>query len=352
MLKTRVETVRLSDMQIFTILTFLLFPILLSAKTLTYKPLSLQVEKGDRLEVSGFNGKVLVTVAEKAQGVTVQLKQINPEGGDVLDVDEWLFSMQKQERVVQVHVRSPQSKATWAKMLAQNNTQPRFELAIQMPSLPTEVSWREGDVTIQGLKNELKIYAHSGNVNVINHQARVQVNHQKGVIRLRAIKGDADVDTYSGKVVVDGLEGVLKLKNFNGASDILKVNGQVDFVTYDGKLKVSGGKGRVEYANEKGKISLDKFEGQVRGVSEQGSLSATLVGASNVRVTSKEGAVSLRMLNSSASINAGSKEGALNTPQYLRLTRLPNLRLVRGKLRGKNPGQVYVRTESGSIRIR
>lgn len=329
-----------------------LFSLSTNAKTLTYKPLSLEVQKGDRVEITGFHGKVTTTVSEKARGVTVQLKQINPDKADSAEVDEWLFSMQKQENVIQIHVRSPQSKTSWSRMLSQTGAQPRFELLIQMPSLPVEVSWREGDVTFKGLRDELKIYAHSGNVSVMDHQARVQVNHQKGTIRLNDVKGDADVDTYAGKVVVNGLEGVLKLKNFNGTSDVLKVDGQVDFITYGGKLKVSGGKGRVEYTNEKGKVTLDKFEGRVRGVSEQGSLSATLVGNSNVRVTSNEGSVSLRMLNSSASVNAGSKEGPLNTPQYLRLTRLPNLRLVRGRLRGKNPGQVYVRTESGPIRIR
>lgn len=339
-------------MRIFITLILSVFSLSLSAKTLTYKPLSLQVEKGDRLEISGFHGKVNATVVDNARGVTVQLKQINPDEGGAVDLDEWLFSMQKQGAVIQVHVRSPQSKATWSRMLANNSAQPKFEMTIQMPSIPVEVSWRDGDVVFKGLKDELKIYSHSGNVSVLDHHAAVQVNHQKGVVRLSSIKGDVDVDTYAGKVIVEGLEGALKLKNFSGCSSVVKVDGQVDYITYGGSLKVSGGKGRLEFSNEKGKVSLEKFEGRVRGVSEQGSLFATLVGNSNVRVTSKEGAVSLRMLNSSASVNAGSKEGVLNAPQYLRLTRLPNLRLVRGRLRGKNPGQVYVRTESGAIRIR
>lgn len=309
----------------------------------------------DRLSVEGFNGSVEIQSDEKRKSVTVSIQQINPKTNTQEDketLDEWLFSMQKVGNEIQLVVRSPQSKATWSKLSYNQKLIPKFNLVIKTPQLPIQVSWRQGSVSVNQLKQSLAIALFDGNVQVTKLRGDLNVNQQKGQLTLKDIKGDVVFDGYNNKISATQVSGNMRLKNFSGSSRVISFNGQIDFETYNGRLQVDKSEGRVEFFSDRGKIFLNQFKGDIKGKSDQGSISASLVGNTDVRIRSKDASVSLRLPNSAANINVGTKEGSLQAPKFLRLTRLPSLRVIRGRLRGKNPGQVYVRTESGSIRIR
>ena len=71
-----------------------------------------------------------------------------------------------------------------------------------------------------------------------------------------------------------------------------------------------------------------------------------------MRIQSKEGNVNLTLPNSGASVNVATAEGQLVLPAFLAVTRSPNLKSSKGKLRGEVAGSVFVRTTEGNIRIK
>jgi DUF4097 and DUF4098 domain-containing protein YvlB len=325
------------------------------AQVMQYKPLSIEVGAKDKLMITGFRGRVQYKAANSGQVITVQLKQTNPTQipADIKEsLDEWLFSMQKTEGVVQINVRSPQSKKTWTKLLTDKNWQPSFELLIQGPSLPTTISWRDGDIVLDGLRHPAHVQAQNGKIIVTNQKAAVDISHNSGEVALQSIDGDVEVETFAGKVIVAQVKGRVIVHNFNGATQLSGVAGQVEISSFDGLIQVDKSQGRLEFKTEKGAVRSAQFEGDIRGTTNQGAVTLATMGRSSVNINSKEGNISLQMADSGASVNISTKDGALTLPDFLQVSRQPQLRMARGRLRGKQPGQVFVRTETGGVRLR
>lgn len=322
-------------------------------KTLDFKPLSVEVKPEDRYLVRGFKGKISIS-AQKSDRLTVTLKQVQPSqiSSDMKEVvDEWLFSVQKRENIIEVLVRSPHSKASWEKTL-QNQVMPSFEMQISGPPKALDLALRDGTLKIDNWSAPLKIYAQKGSVTINGGEGELTLGIQEGQVNLNARKGSTSIDSYAAKISSRSGEGGLRVVNFSGNTNIEAHQGAVDLNGYQGEFDVSKGRGRVDFDVDRSTVKINGRSGDIRGQSGQGALIATTSGQAEVRVTTKEGNVSLNMAGSGAQVNIGTEEGQIYAPNYLRLSRLPTMKLMQGRLRGKESGQVYVRSESGSIRLR
>lgn len=325
------------------------------SSAIEYKPLTMRVEPQDQFLISGFKGRVNIIANEKSSSITIGIKQINSDraSGEIKELfDEWLFSLQRDENLVELTVRSPQAKQKWAKYLTESEFIPEFEITISAPSRPLKLAWRTGQISLKNWMQLAQVQIQEGRVDIQGGSGGVKVSHQEGQVMVTGYKGSVDIDTYKGKIIAQDTQGPVVIDNFVGESIISNSDGDVALSSFKGSMKVNKGKGRIDFANERGILNISGFSGDVRGRSEQGAVIANLNSSSNVRITTEQGNVSLRLPGSGASVNLGTEDGAFYVPNYLRLTRLPNLKLMRGRLRGKNPGNIYVRTESGSIRVR
>ncbi|MCB0364857.1 MAG: DUF4097 family beta strand repeat protein [Bdellovibrionaceae bacterium] len=326
------------------------------AAVLDYKPLAMEVQKGDRLVIQGFEGRVKLVGNNRnnAKDIVINLKQDNPanmsaEGKAVLD--EWLFSLQRKGEVIEVAIRSPQSKQVWSKLLMSGGM-PQFYMEISAPPIPAEVTWRKGTVSIENWNDTLSVHVLEGETRVVGGKGEAQVVHQDGTLVLSGREGNVSVESFKGTLTVAKVKGKLDVENFSGTSRISDVDGQLNVTSTSGTMKISDSKGRLDFHNLRANLVIDDFSGELRGRNGAGSVSASVKGEADVRIHSKEGGVSLRLPNSAARVNLGTAEGNMALPNYLHVSRLPNLRWVRGRLRGDVKGSVYVRTNEGNIRLR
>jgi hypothetical protein len=332
----------------------LCFSLQAGAKVLDFKPMSVDVGAQDHYLIKGFKGKVNLVGQSRGNRLAVTLRQLQPDNlsSEMKDImEEWIFSVQRRDNVIEIMVRPPHSKTSLAKTL-QSQQMPTFEVSIQGPARETELALREGSLKIENWSAPLKIYAQKSDVSIRNCEGELHLGVQEGQVHLLSHKGAASIESYSAKVNVKEGSGALSVVNFSGTTDIQSQQGPIELNGYQGGFQVSKGQGRLEFDVDRSTVKVGERAGDLRGKSKQGAVIASLQGESDVRLSTVEGNVSLSLANSGAYLNVGSEEGQVYAPNYLQVSRLPNIRLVQGRLHGKLPGQVYVRSQSGTIRIR
>ncbi len=323
------------------------------SKTLEFKPMMIDVKPGDRYLVKGFRGKINLVGKSNAKALKVSLRQIQPAkvSSDMKDiVDEWLFQVQRRDNIIEVVVRAPHSKSSFAKTI-QTQQMPSFEMDLEGPSYPIEMGLRDGSVKIESWLAPLKLYAQKADVSVRNGDGDFQLAVQEGQVNLFSHKGRAGIESYSAKINVSESEGPLSIVNFAGNTEVNSHSGPVEVNGYQGTIQVNKGRGGTEFDVDRAVVKILNREGQLRGKSLQGAVTATTSGEAEVRITTTEGNVNLQLPGSGAQVNLGTDEGQIYAPNYLNVAR-GETKTVRGRLQGKTSGQVYVRSQTGSIRIK
>jgi hypothetical protein len=346
----------LGTVSFFCVLAFSALPTALADQiSNSYQPFTVPIESGDRFVVSGFHGSVKMIADPAARQMTIQLKHVVPHDlpKSLIEAsDEWLFSLKRENQQILAQVGSPISKAVWAKLLAQPKAMPEFHLIVRGPSVPTTLSWQSGSIEIEGWKAPIEATLLAAQVKISGGEGVIELSQQTGEVAVSQHNGPVALDTYDVKASIRGVAGDLDVQNFKGRTDVAACEGKVEIQSYSGEFEVSKGKGQIHFESERGRLAISGYEGDLDSETDIGSVRAVLVGQSRVKIKTRQGNVSLRMPNSGANVNVGSEKGYLNVPKHLRYTRLPNLRLMTGRLKGKNSGRVYVRTETGEIRLR
>lgn len=327
-----------------------------AAAVLDYKPLIMAVQPQDRLVIQGFEGKVKVMAARggaKDKELEIRLKQENPErlSSEAKAVlDEWHFSLQRKGDVIEAAIRSPQSKSSWSKLLQGGS--PQFYLEVISPSMPLEISWRKGQVVVENWDSSVSAYLLHGSLHLQGGKGEATLKNGEGEIKISDRQGGVSADSFNAKLLVNQVKGKMELANFSGESYLQDLEGNVLLTTTSGKVQAKGLKGRLEFHNLRSTVDIKQLDGELRGQNGAGSFSVELVGESDARIQSKEGNVNLSLPHSGASVNLGTSEGQMYLPSYLQVTRQPNLKWTRGRLRGDKKGSIYVRTTEGNIRLK
>lgn len=319
-----------------------------------YKPLVIEVKPNDRLVVQGFEGTIKVEgKASGSRELSIRVKQENPakmssEAKSVLD--EWNFSLQRKGDIIEASIHSPQSKSNWSKLLM--GGVPQFYLEIAAPPVPLEISWRKGQVAIGNWSAPVSAHLLKGGLRLHGGKGEATLKNSSGELSVVEREGNILVDCFNSKVQLSNIKGKIDLENFTGETHVAGLEGGLHLVTTAGQAKIETLKGRLEFQNLRANLVIDKLSGELRGQSGGGSVTANIFGDADVRIQSKEGNVNLTLPNSGASVNVATAEGQLVLPTFLAVTRSPNLKSSKGKLRGEVAGSVFVRTTEGNIRIK
>ncbi|MDB2426133.1 DUF4097 family beta strand repeat-containing protein, partial [bacterium] len=220
------------------------------------------------------------------------------------------------------------------------------------PSRPFELNWLEGSLVVNNWKSKGSIDLQSGAVRAIGYEGNLKLWLQSGIARLQNYKGSLYFKSYKAKVFLENSEGDVELDNFMGQSQVTEFKGDINLESRLGQVKVSKGEGKLDFKLGRAKINIDNFDGSIRGKSGQGQVTGVLKGDVDVRVRTDEGSVNLKLPRSGAQLDLGTKEGDFRVPSFLKLTRYSFIKVVKGRLRGPSRGNVFVRTKSGSIKIR
>lgn len=335
------------------LLSFLL-NISANAAVLDFKPIGMEVKPNDKLSIVGFDGSVKLREV-KGNQVSVKVRQENPDkltGVLKSTLDEWQVLMQRRGDTLEIHVKVPESKNTWSELM-RGSSWPKFVLDISAPSMPLTLVWRKGSVKVDNWNSTLKLSVLDGEVVVQNGEGDMQLIHQTGEVKAISRKGKTELESFSGRVNIDGGSGSLKIENFAGETNVKGYDGNLDWRANRGVGRVSGGKGKMDFQTEKGTLTVADFQGDLRGQSTQGAVQADLISPSQVRITTTEAPVTLKVAGSGASVNLISEEGAIAAPNFLEKVSASAGKQVRGRLKsGTGEGQIFVKTTTGTIRLR
>ncbi|MCB0342413.1 MAG: hypothetical protein H6626_03765 [Pseudobdellovibrionaceae bacterium] len=323
------------------------------ASDLRFKPMAMGVSAGDRLNVKGFFGDVKMVAEPGAQSVVIQLVQSQSSSAPGFAQqmgDEWHFTVRKDGQTIFAEVESPQSKQSWAKLLMSGGI-PAYRLEIRGAALPVELNWREGNVTVQNWKGDIQINQLAGKLNIQSVEGDARLFLQKGQLNVEDHKGAVFVKTYDANVRAKKVEGPFSVENFSGVTNLDEVEGSIYLTAFKSPTVVENVKGRIEFKNGQGSLKILDHEGAIRGHSGEGTVSVAVKGEADVRIKTEQGEVSLRAPGSGAWANLGTEEGTLYVPNYLKLNRYPSLKVREGRLKGQRSGRLFVRTQSGNIRL-
>jgi len=332
------------------LIAIILFTTTAHAKVLDFKPVSMEVKAKDQLSIVGFDGSVKLREV-KGNKVTVKVKQENPDKMSSAlkeSLDEWQLLMQRQGDTLEIHVKGPESKSTWTELM-RASAWPKFYLEVSSPSLPLTLVWRKGNVKVENWNAPAKLSILDGEVVVQNGDGDLQLIHQTGEVKAIARKGKTELESFSGKVLIDGGSGLTRVENFAGDTTVKNFDGTLEWRANRGVGKVNGGKGKIDFQTEKGSLVINDYKGDLHGQSSQGSITADLISPAQVRITTVEAPVSLKVAGSGALVNLISDEGVIAAPSSLEKSG----RQVRGRLKsGTGEGSIFVKTASGAIRLR
>ena len=97
-------------------------------------------------------------------------------------------------------------------------------------------------------------------------------------------------------------------------------------------------------------MKITRLKGGVRGESKQGPIWLSSLGEVDIHIEGGLGDIHLDLPSASAAkVDLGSVKGKIHAPKHLTSRQLKGLRVINGKLKGKEPGSVYVRTNSGQV---
>jgi DUF4097 and DUF4098 domain-containing protein YvlB len=318
-----------------------------------FKPLAMETKPGDTMAVRGFDGDVKIMHGKAAQVVVKVRLETSESANSAIrkSLDEWNFSMQRGETGIEISVQSPHTKEVWREILKSGGA-PKYHLEVTAPSMPLELVWRNGNVTLDNWSAKGQVSIQQGQVTALGGSGDLRAVGQEANITVRNRAGKVDAESYSGKVLVDSVKGSVEAESFTGEATVQRSEGQIAVRGFKAPLTVTGGKGRIDFETVRGPVKVNNFGGDLRGTTDEAPVTAKLAGAENVRITSGAGSVTLDLVNSGASVSATSTEGSITGPPHLRADQMAGQKVMRGRLKGAVDGSVVVRSQSGPIRIR
>lgn len=332
------------------------------SREVKYKDYSIELREGDRVSVTGVKGSVRLVSSPRAllsasgsgpaNGTLRVRKTISTKApARALEgFDQWTYTVRREENVVRIESKGPDSKADWDAQMKAGFPELIFEL--EAPAVPVEIALREGRMEAQNWKAPLSVHIVDGDVRLLKNEGALRVQVQRGQIRIDGHKGRVDVDGFNPKMQLANLDGDLNLDNFAGDSALQNLKGSLRLKAFSGQTVATQVDGACDFELGRGSLNLQGLDGGLRGQLDNGSISAKILGEPEVNIEAQEGSVSLNLpAGSGANVRLQTEGGILNAPPQLPTSRSSTQRFVQGRLAGSGKGSVFVKTRSGNVKV-
>ena len=192
----------------------------------------------------------------------------------------------------------------------------------------------------------------NGLIQLKNTNGDLNIFQESGTVRLSVHKGNAKIQTENSKLSMDNCHGNMEVRSFKGQLSIQKSSGKLYVNTFKTPVTLSHFTGQLISRQEKGGLYLKPMTGSIEATSAEAEIRGQLY-PDKVSIETKKGAISLDMPGSRAWLSMESWEGRIKAPPYFYRVRTGGLNRARGRLRGKgkNKGDVALKSHSGSIRV-
>ena len=311
------------------------------------KPLVIDLVPQDTLALVIPDGQIRLISSPGSQA-SLKVTKTGGAGGD--NDEDWNMVSDRRGNRVELKVRIPDSRAALTHLL-KNERVPRFIIEGHVPAVHLEVAVRKGNIRVENHIGAVKLQLLVGDITILGGEGPLAVTHQEGILSVRGHRGSVRCESYQGKVFAEAIKGNLEIENFMGETSVKASEGSLNLTSSRGTSRISGQKGRMDFWQGRGTLSIDDLQGSLKGQTQQGSVVASLGGEADVRLTSQEGPISLKLKDSKALLQLSTQDGNIFVPSPLRVTDMGSQKYVRGRLSGNVGGSVVVKSDSGVIRV-
>ncbi len=305
----------------------------------TAKAQDFQADQVRGIRIVGWRGQLNLVADPKAEMIRHKFKTVSAGifTTSAQVVDGWL----------ELKVVGPSNKQDWRQEI------PKIDLEVRARPMPVVVSWVDGDVTIRGWTAPMQLTHKAGKVKIEDGKEAYKISLHEGELDINKFSGSLDIDSYAARLALRKLEGRIKIENFQGRLTIDESKADVSLKTVQGKNTIDDLNGTLDFDNNKGEIMFSQAEGTVQGKSQGGTIDGKIRGPVEVRIRGDEPRVNLQLQKGAgARVDIGTSKGQLSSPLALKSERLENLKLLRGQINGARQASVFVRLQSGDIRLR
>ena len=184
----------------------------------------------------------------------------------------------------------------------------KIDLVVNVPkNLALKVNDRSGDLSIEGIENDLSVNDRSGYLKIKNVNGNLRVKDSSGDMSLLNIneKGGSDktlrINDNSGYVKLDRVSGNVHLTDKSGDIDIRRVTGDVVLRDASGDLHIGEVDGDLQLSDASGDIRADNINGNFTVQDNSGGIYVNYVamnvhvrdaGSGDLRIKSYDGKIS------------------------------------------------------------
>jgi len=193
----------------------------------------------------------------------------------------------------------------------------------------------------------------------------VELGTDDGDITIENVNGKIDIKTDDGTLNLSRIVGGVKIRGNDGSINVQDVNGDVklqrdgggiDIQTDDGTVTLSRVGGGIKVRSNDGSIRIDEVSGDVKLESDDGRITAVYSedagGVCNVSLITHDGAIDFTApVDFSANVEIITDDGSINTDLPIKVTGKLGKSGIKGTI-GTGEGNLYIKTDDGSIRIR
>ena len=315
------------------------------------------VEAKGAVKLSFIKAHLVVKGTKSKDSVQIETNMIEVPKEFAKDADafysEWPLQVAKVGTDIQIQNSGPSVGSLWRESLRQNSW-PTWQVIVYLPEgWGFEGALKEGQASLsQLLNNKVSMKMANGSVSIQAVQGEQSYFISRGKLDIEQAQGSIEVNSFLGDVTILKSKAEVRLENFGGKTLLAQTEGDMSLVVKRSDLEVTGHKGKVDIQSDQKKVVIRQLEGTLKADSQLGDIDAEIIGEADVRVKADRSNVTIKHKSSGASLNIGSKEGQLTTARYLKLTRYPSIKVIRGRLRGDSKGRIFVRTKTGNVVVR
>jgi hypothetical protein len=263
--------------------------------------------------------------------------------------EDWLLSVDRRGDTLYLEVINLVHGKAWKKQVKQDEW-PEFDIDLEGPSRPTNLSWREGELVFDQWSSSLEIGLLKGQIRVQGGEGPLTIQPMEAGVEISSRVGDLKIQGETGNLKLSEVRGVSQINWLKGRIEAVNCSGSVQIDSREGTVEVRGGQGKLSVNLTQGNAFLDDFRGTVIARGERTHWKVKARAPSDLNVLSQSGAVNVDWWGG-ARVFLTTTDGELlkDPPSYLKEREEDGHRAFSGTKRGKTRGEVFVRTRSGAI---
>lgn len=311
----------------------------------TYPPQKFAALGIERVQVEGVRGRLFL------KGKPGRFFRAKVKHSKSRNSDDWHLVIERRQDQLHVEVFNVLYGAQWKRHVKQEMW-PEFDVELEGPSRPLQVSWRDGTVQLQNWQAPVEASLLKGQMRIEGGTSRHAIQAVEAEVQLKDFVGEITLQGEKGALDVSDLRGQLDLNWLAGRIQLDRISGKVKVDTQDASIVSRGGGGEWELSVPKGSVKMESFQGLLKASGTSSVWSVSCQGHADVEVVTQDGSVDVRWLKGGTKLFLSSHRGEIRVPTPFKVEDRDGYQVVEGRQGEKPKGHLFVRTTSGPISFR